>query len=307
LESGEKTFLEEMNKAKNKRVQKYLDRIVAALDAGGRIYRSKSMENVRVRKKRGGDAVTDAELQVNQLLREMLVQDGDGWLSEEDVDNEDRLQRSRIWIVDPLDGTSEYVAQLPEWCISIALMEDGGLVAAGIFNPQTDELIYGSREIGVVCRSGRTPKAEIKVLPREALVLASRSEVKRGEWKRFSEGPFQTLAVGSVAYKLALVAAGKADATWTLVPKNEWDVAAGVALLQFAQGHSLTTEGLAPTFNRKNPLFPGLIGFSAAGLERLRPFLKCVVEGKEFRDCLPWARPFAALNSEIIRSGIQSR
>jgi myo-inositol-1(or 4)-monophosphatase len=291
-----------MNKPQKTRIQNDLDRIVAALDAGGKVYRSRSMENVRVHKKRGGDAVTDAELQVNQLLFEMLVQDGEGWLSEEDVDNEDRLRRSRIWLVDPLDGTKEYVARIPEWCISVALMEDGAFVAGGIYNPQTDELIYGSREIGVVCRNGQAPNPEKKILPRGPLVLASRSEVERGEWKRFSQGPFQTLAMGSVAYKLALVAADKADATWTLVPKNEWDVAAGVALLQFAQGQMLTTEGLPPVFNRKNPRFPGLVGFSAAGLDRLRPFLKCVLEGDEFRDCLPWARPLATLDSEMIRS-----
>ena len=269
---------------------------MAALDAGGKIYRSRSTESVRVHKKSSGDAVTDAELQVNQLLFEMLVEDGDGWLSEETVDNEDRLRCSRIWLVDPLDGTREYIARIPEWCISIALMEDGGLVAAGILNPQTDELIYGSREIGVVCRQRRTP-VERKILPGEPLVLASRSEVQRGEWERFSQGPgpLQILAMGSVAYKLALVAAGKADATWTLVPKNEWDVAAGVALLQFKQGHLLTTEGSPPSFNQKKPLFPGLVGFSATGLERLHPFLKLVLTGHEFRDCLPWARPISTL------------
>jgi myo-inositol-1(or 4)-monophosphatase len=296
-----------MNKSRNTSIQKDLDRIVAALVAGGKIYRSKSIENLHIHKKRGGDSVTDAELQVNQLLFEMLVKDGDGWLSEETVDNKDRLQRSRIWLVDPLDGTKEYIKGIPEWCISIGLMEDGRFVAGGIFNPQTDELIYGSREIGVVCPSGWSHSAEMKVLPREALVLASRSEVKRGEWKRFSQGRFQTLAMGSVAYKLALVAAGKADATWTLAPKNEWDVAAGVALLLFAQGHVLTTDGLPPTFNRTPPLFPGLVGFSAAGLERLRPFLKFVLEGNEFRDCVTWARPFATMGSETMRSRIRSR
>ena len=168
--------------------------------------------------------------------------------------------------------------RIPEWCISIALMEDGGFVAGGILNPQTDELIYGSHEIGVVCRNGRARHAEMNILPGEALVLASRSEVQRGEWKRFSQAPFRTLAMGSVAYKLGLVAAGKAHATWTLVPKNEWDVAAGVALLQFAQGHVLTTEGLPPTFNQNPPLFPGLVAFSAAGLERLLSFLKLRIE-----------------------------
>src|SRR5271170_3316646 len=102
-----------MNKPQSTRNQGDLDRIVAALEAGGEIYRSRSPESVRVHKKSGGDPVTDAEREVNQLLFEMLVRDGDGWLSEESVDNEDRLRCSRIWLVDPLDGTKEYVAQIP--------------------------------------------------------------------------------------------------------------------------------------------------------------------------------------------------
>ncbi len=253
------------------------------------------MENVRVHKKENGDVVTDAELEANQLLFERLVEAGDGWLSEETADNERRLRCSRIWLVDPLDGTKEYVAGIPEWSISIALMENGGLVAAGILNPETDWLLYGSREVGVVCQNGQ---AEIDMASGEPLVLASRSEVKRGEWERFRRAPFQVRAMGSMAYRLALVAAGKADATWTLVPKNEWDVAAGVALLHFSKGHALTTEGLPPTFNRISPRFPGLVGVSTAGLGRLRPFLKYAVEDPEFRDCLPWARPLATLESQ---------
>jgi myo-inositol-1(or 4)-monophosphatase len=277
--------------------QRDLDRIVSSLEAAGEIYLSRPMRTVRAVKKSGGDLVTDAEREVNQLLFGMLVQDGEGWLSEESADSEQRLRCSRIWLVDPLDGTKEYVAQIPEWCISIALLEEGQLVAGGIYNPLTDELFYGSRETGVICRNGSPHTFERdNELPGQALVLASRSEVQRGEWERFGREPFRMRPVGSVAYKLALVAAGKADATWTLVPKHEWDVAGGVALLLAAQGRVLTSEGVLPSFNNRNPLFPGLVGFSATGIERLRPFLELVSTGTRFRDCLPWARPFAGFS-----------
>jgi myo-inositol-1(or 4)-monophosphatase len=291
-----------MNQSQNTRTEKDLNRVVEALDAAGAIYRSTSPENMNVQKKTGGDPVTDAELRANQLLHEMLVEEGDGWLSEESVDNARRLCCSRVWLVDPLDGTKEYVAQIPEWCISIALMEGDEFVAAGIFNPQTDELIYGSPDIGVVCRSGLPLNAAMKIPSDGPVVLASRSEVNRGLWGRFDRQPFLTRPMGSVAYKLALVAAGNADATWTLVPKNEWDVAAGIALLQFAGGRVLTTDGLPPRFNRKQTLFPGLIGFSKTGLTRLRPFLKSMLEDNEFQDCRPWARPLAAVDSEAVTS-----
>lgn len=276
-----------------------LDRIVSALEAGGKIYRSRSWETVRVDKKSGGDPVTDAEREVNQLLFEILVQDGEGWLSEESADNEERLKRSRVWVVDPLDGTKEYIRRIPEWCISIALMEDGVLVCGGIYNPQTDEMFYGSHETGVICKNSSSVSrmgGEKRV--GDVLVLASRSEVARGEWKRFQNREFRFQPMGSVAYKLALVAVGKADATWTLTPKNEWDVAAGVALLLAAGGHVRTSDGFTPSFNNRNTLLPGLVGLSATGIGRLRPFLERTLTSGEFQDCLPWAQALASVGSE---------
>jgi myo-inositol-1(or 4)-monophosphatase len=268
-----------------------LNRITQALQAGAKIYRSRSMESVRIDRKSGGDPVTDAEREVNQLLFEMLVQPGDGWLSEESADNSDRLTRSRVWLVDPLDGTKEYVTGIPEWCISIALIEAGKLVAAGVMNPCTEEIFCGSRETGVVV-SGGTSQAlaceTVQIL--EPLVLGSRSEVKRGEWERFRTAKFRMQPMGSVAYKLGLVAAGKADATWTLVPKHEWDVAAGVALVEFSGGLVLGLDGQPPAFNQREPIFPGLIGFSAEGIAKLRPFLLEVLAGGPFEDCRPWAK-----------------
>lgn len=270
-----------------------LDRIICALQAGAKIYKSRSMDSIRVDRKSGGDPVTDAEREVNQLLFEMLVQPGEGWLSEESADNPDRLVRRRVWLVDPLDGTKEYVSGIPEWCISIALMEERRLVAAGILNPCTDEMFYGSVETGIasnVCADDL--KIENSDLG-DALVLGSRSEVKRGEWERFRRAKFRLQPMGSVAYKLALVAVGKADATWTLVPKHEWDVAAGVALVLFSGGLVVGLDGQPLEFNRANPLYSGLIGFSSAGVQRLRPFLAEVLDTPTFEDCRPWARVVA--------------
>lgn len=265
-----------------------LDRITAALQAGAQLYRSRSMESVRVDKKSGGDPVTDAECEVNELLFKTLVQPGEGWLSEESADSQERLSRSRVWLVDPLDGTKEYVSGIPEWCISIALLEEGRFVAAGVMNPATSEMFCGSREQGLLI-SPDGPNGN-NVDDAEPLVLGSRSEVKRGEWERFRDRGFHMQPMGSVAYKLALVAAGRADATWTLVPKHEWDVAAGVALLQFSGGIVLGLDGGFPRFNQTDPIFPGLIGFSASGLERLRPFLVEALSSSAFQDCHSWAR-----------------
>ena len=90
-------------------------------------------------------------------------------------------------------------------------------------------------------------------------VLASRSETKRGEWRRWQEAGFEVVPTGSVAYKLALVAAGRADATWTLTPKSEWDVAAGAALVAAAGGAVRLPNGAEPRFNQPSTRVPGLV------------------------------------------------
>ncbi len=267
-------------------------RIRAALLAANEIFRANPCNSVRVEIKGHDQPVTDAERSVNQLLLRMLVEDGEGWLSEENVDDRSRLGCSRVWVVDPLDGTREFIAGIPEWCVSIGLVEDGEVVAGGVLNPATQELFLGSLETGLVCLGSAREKPVASSGSR--IVLASRSEFSRGEWERFRESRFALCPTGSVAYKLAMVAAGYAAATWTLVPKHEWDVAAGVGLVLAAGGSVLTTEGVAPTFNRPCPRFPGLAAFSAAGRKELLPFLIELSNEPAWRDCSNWARGMAA-------------
>ena len=78
---------------------------------------------------------------------------------------------------------------------------------------------------------------------------------------------------GSVAYKLGLVAAGRADATWTLVPKSEWDVVAGTALVRAAGGVVTLSDGGAPRFNKAKPLFPNYVAAGQTVSATLGPLL----------------------------------
>lgn len=207
-------------------------------------------------KKAGGDPVTQADILLDKVLKEALLEPSEGWLSEETADDWSRLKRKRVWVVDPLDGTREFVEGIPEWCISVALIVEGHPTAAGICNPAAGQIFLGSRSSGVTL-NGRpvrvSPKAELA----GAKILASRSEVRRGEWKRFEGAGFEIIPMGSVAYKLALVSAGRADGMFTLVPKSEWDVAAGVCLVEAAGGRWQTPEQRRQ-FNQPNPLLKGL-------------------------------------------------
>ena len=242
-----------------------IERIREALEAAAEAVRPYTPGDVAFeRKEARGDPVTEADRAADDVLRRILPVAGEGWLSEESADDRSRLGRHRVWVVDPIDGTREFVEGLPEWCISIGLLEDGVPVAGGIYNPATQEMVIGSLETGVEHNgvAARVSEPPGGLADGPVSVLASRSEVRRGEWERFEGGPFEIRACGSVAFKMALVAAGRADATWTLVPKSEWDVAAGTALVRAAGGVVTLADGGQPGFNKPEPTFPS---FVAAG------------------------------------------
>ncbi|MGH9642669.1 MAG: 3'(2'),5'-bisphosphate nucleotidase CysQ, partial [Terriglobales bacterium] len=202
--------------------------------------------------------VTEVDKTVDAVLRDQLLRDDEGWLSEESVDDSSRLGKKRVWIVDPLDGTREFVAGIPEFCVSVAMVEDGIPVAGGICNPATNEIFLGSLDAGITY-NGKPARASQRTSLDGAVILASRSETKRGEWKRFDNSSVIVRPMGSVAYKLALVSAGLADITFTLTPKHDWDIASGAALVSSAGGFVSTLENSPLRCNRKSPLLSGLL------------------------------------------------
>ncbi len=241
-----------------------LDRIERGLDSAKEIFANYKPGEVAYRFKQGDDPITEADDAVDAVLKRTLPREGEGWLSEETVDSADRLIRSDVWIVDPLDGTREFVSGIPEWCVSIGFTRDGEALAGGICNPVTGQTVVGARGLGVKYNGKSASASTIDALS-GARIMASRSEIKRGEWDRFEGEDFQIVPCGSVAYKLGLVACGECDATWTLVPKHEWDVAAGVALVLAAGGSVFTIDGSPVVFNRPKPKLSGMIA-TAPGL-----------------------------------------
>lgn len=235
-----------------------LKRVDSAIFAAREIFARFTPGAIDAEFKAGHDPVTEADRAIDDVLRQNLLREHEGWLSEESVDDLSRLAKDRIWIVDPLDGTREFVKGIPEFCVSIGYVVDGRPVVGGIHNPATQETFIGAIDCGLLYNGKAAHTSERSSL-QGASVLASRSEVKRGEWKKFENGPLQITAMGSVAYKLARVAAGLADTTFTLTPKNEWDVAAGAALVMSAGGFVTTLDNAEFTANKKNPLISGLI------------------------------------------------
>src|SRR5215469_1871066 len=167
-----------------------LERISAALEAARAVFARFTPGAIETEYKIGHDPVTEADRAIDEVLRQILLRDGEGWLSEESADDVTRLSKSRVWVVDPLDGTREFVQGIPEFCASIGFVEDGRPVAGGICNPATNETIIGAVDCGVLY-NGKPAQPSQKRSLEGASVLASRSEVKRGEWKTFENAPFR--------------------------------------------------------------------------------------------------------------------
>ena len=260
-----------------------MERIRTAIEEARQVFSHFTPGAIQAEYKARRDPVTEADRQVDAVLHKHLLRNGEGWLSEESADDLSRLRFGDVWIVDPLDGTREFVEGIPEFCISIAFVVNGKPFAAGICNPATNEVFLGSTESGITY-NGAPARTSGREDLAGARVLASRSETKRGEWERFRDAPFRVQPTGSVAYKLARVAAGLADATFTLSPKHEWDVAAGVTLVKSAGGFARPLDQPDFVFNQQLPLLPGLLACGADLQGELLKFLglaRAVERGQE--------------------------
>jgi myo-inositol-1(or 4)-monophosphatase len=168
-----------------------LERIHSALEAARTVLNRFTPGAIATEYKVGLDPVTEADRAVDEVLRKTLLRDGEGWLSEETVDDFTRLDKQRVWVVDPLDGTREFVEGVPEFCVSIAMVENGIPVAGGICNPATDELILGSLETHAAEPTQRSPRRARACQPQ-------RSEARRVEEIRVRRVQHQADGIGSL-------------------------------------------------------------------------------------------------------------
>ncbi|MGN7611587.1 3'(2'),5'-bisphosphate nucleotidase CysQ [Magnetococcales bacterium HHB-1] len=207
-----------------------------------------------VREKSADNPLTQADLESDTILREQLMQafPDYGWLSEETLDNLDRLKKTRVWVVDPIDGTKEFIDGIPQFAISIGLVDGGVPVAACVYNPALDEMFIASKGGGAYLNGEAIHTSTRKQLL-GASCITSRSEIKRGDWVNF-DGEFILAPIGSIAYKMAVAAMGRFDMTFTLTPKNEWDFCAGTLLIQEAGGQVTNKAGEPFQFNQESPL-----------------------------------------------------
>jgi myo-inositol-1(or 4)-monophosphatase len=245
-----------------------LEAVSRIVREAGRIAASRCGTDFARWEKSPGSPVCDVDLEVDSFLRERLSQlDPDaGWLSEETLDSSDRIERPRLWVVDPIDGTRDYLRGRPGWCVSVALVEErspliGVLDAPARGEHWTAEKGGGARRNGVRLQvSGRGELAGARV-PSDQLPEADRDLVAVAK-------------PNSIALRIALVAAGEADLAATLKWGFEWDIAAAALIAAEAGATVSGALGQPLAFNSASGEAFGVLvatpAIHAAAAERLR-------------------------------------
>jgi myo-inositol-1(or 4)-monophosphatase len=219
--------------------------------------------------------VSDADIAVDRLLHERLVQENTSiaWLSEESVDDPSRLAARYLWIVDPIDGTRAYLAGLPDWSVSVALVDDGRPVAACLYAPASEQFFIAIAGRGATC-NGAPIAATAGASLENLRVAGPRKLVERLTARKPSLAMMPR--VRSLALRLAQVADGACDAAIAGPNSHDWDLAAADLLVHEAGGTMTSLDGRLLAYNRPNPVHSVLV---AAGRERHPALLELVRSG----------------------------
>ena len=218
----------------------------------------------------GQGPVTEADLAIDRMLHGDLLTSRPeyGWLSEETEDDAARLSRPRVFIVDPIDGTRAFIAGKEHFSHSLAIAEEGEIVAAVVHLPIMG-LTYSAQKDGGAFLNGKPIAPSQQPDMQTARVLIKRNMLTPDFWP----GGVPEMAVSSrpsLAYRMCLAAAGEYDAMVTLQDTWEWDVAAGDLIAREAGAIVTTRENLRPRYNNPTPKLAGMI---AAGAPLHRQFI----------------------------------
>jgi myo-inositol-1(or 4)-monophosphatase len=237
----------------------------AAAREAGALARTLMSKPLEIKSKGEAGPVTNVDIAVNDLLIERLRgnRPAYGWLSEETPDDpSQRTGARRAFVVDPIDGTAALIAKVPQFTISIGVIEERRAVAGVIYNPMTDELFLGALDAGATLNR-RKVEASARDKLEGARLIGQKFRLNDKRWPT----PWPKVDVvdrQSIAYRMALVAAGQGDAALLFGFKNEWDIAAGAAIVEAAGGRVTDFYDQPLEFNQPEPRAPGVVAAGAA-------------------------------------------
>ena len=252
-----------------------LDLILAAAQEAGELIMKRRAAGLTGEYKHGGSPVTDADLAADALLKDRLMtaRPDYGWLSEETADNAERLSKTRIFLVDPIDGTRAYLRGRPWFAVSIAVVNEGAPVAGVVLAPDLEET-YTAVAGGGAFLNGQPIAPSRRTQLEDAAMVGDKALFAHPDWPT-PWPPMRIESRNSLAYRICLVASGAFDAAVSPARKSDWDLGAADLVAREAGAVICDRHGRSFVYNRRDPAQAGLVaaapGLAALILERVRP------------------------------------
>jgi myo-inositol-1(or 4)-monophosphatase len=247
------------------------ERLASAVREAGEFALGKFRSPLKNWTKGDSSPVSEMDIAANDLLQARLCGPSGniGWLSEENEDDPRRLQERRLWIVDPIDGTRSYIAGLPDWSVSVAMVEDGRPILAAVFAPVENEMFLAAAGRGATLNGS-------PIAVTDGGIDSARIAATAGYLRSLQAADNRLVAlprIHSLALRFARVAQGAIDAAFAAGNAHDWDLAAADLLVHEAGGKLTTFAGQAVIYNKPEPRHPPLI---AAGPQRHAAFISLV-------------------------------
>lgn len=255
--TGPATNDEHMNDATGADWRSDLDLIVDAARQAGSVAMTFFRKDPEVWWKQGHSPVSAADYAANEILETVLrkARPDYGWLSEETDDDEDRLSKETVFIVDPIDGTRAFIGGKDTWCVSVAVVHRGRPVAATLVAPAFDEE-FSALTVGPALKNGQP--LSVTSAGGEQIHLAAPEDVIARLDPAVKARVHRIPHVPSLAYRLAMVSDGRIDGTLVKPHSHDWDLAAADLILQQAGGSLVDIDGNTLIYNRRQVTHPQL-------------------------------------------------
>ncbi len=240
-------------------MEEILEKVKAIVrEAGSEIMRLYGAENIATEKP-DKTLVTDADLLSEKIILEGLAEFDYGTLSEERLSSDDRITKKRTWVIDPIDGTMDFVKKTGEFSIMVGLVEDGKVILGVVYQPSEDKLYYATSGGGSFLEKNGAIK-ELKVSNNsdfsQITMFGARHHVREMEIKLYNNlGITDFITCGSAGLKMGLITEKKADVYINSSNKTaEWDICAGDIIVTEAGGMVTDLDGTPIVYNKESYL-----------------------------------------------------
>ena len=229
-----------------------IDAVITAGDKIVEIYES----DFKVEKKDDNSPITKADLESNKIIKESLLQTGIPILSEEDADDKSRMDSEKVWIVDPLDGTQDFVNKTGEFTVMVGLVENHIPVMGLVYWPTEKKLFFAENGLGAFCHdSDGWAKISVRNVEEieKSLALVSRHHLSDKEKKMLEHLKIDNTASIGSSLKVMEIASGRADIYLTSTNKmKQWDTAASHCIISEAGGKMTDISGNDLIYNTES-------------------------------------------------------